>query len=409
MLARILEDAGKKFLAEAGLKVPESKTITAPDEITKALDELGEEVVLKALVPVGKRKKAGAIKFPSSREEAQEMISELFAMEVREFPVNKVLIEEKVAIEEEYYISITYDKKSQLPVVITSSAGGIDVEEMSREHPDKIKKYQIDPFIGLPDYKARELWAELGFSGKLLRQLGQITSRVYQVFTDYDCTTLEINPLVLTADQQILPADCVMATDDLAIFRQPELEEFVQVGSERLWRPLTELEKEIVAVNEAEPYRGTARYIELEGGEIGFMCGGGGGSLVMFDSLMRLGERPANYTEFGGNPTATKVYGLAKGIMKKPGVKGLLVCCNITNNTQVDKVAEGVVKALTELDKDPAEFPIVVRYAGVNDERGKEIFENAGIEYHGEDITMPEAAEMMVEKIRQLNSGGGSE
>ena len=407
-MARILEDIGKKFLAEAGIKVPASVTIESTAELDDALDRLGEDVVLKALVPVGKRRKAGAIKFPADREEARSRAEEIFAMEVREFPVDEILVEEKVAIAEEYYISAAYDKKAQLPVVIASTAGGIDVESMSRQHPDQIKKYHVDPYIGLPDYKARELWAELGITGGLLRNLGQLTSRVYHVFDKYDCTTLEINPLVVDEEGELLPADCVMASDDLAIFRQPELEEFVQVGSERLWRPLTDLEKEIVAVNEADPYRGTARYIELEGGEIGFMCGGGGGSLVMFDSLMSLGERPANYTEFGGNPSAEKVYGLAKGIMSKPGVRGLLVCCNITNNTQVDKVAEGVVRALEELDKDPEEFPIVVRYAGVNDERGQEIFESAGIEYHGEDITMPEAARMMVEKIRDKNSAGRS-
>ncbi len=407
-MARILEDIGKKFLAEAGIKVPASVTIESTAELDDALDWLGEDVVLKALVPVGKRRKAGAIKFPADREEARSRAEEIFAMEVREFPVDEILVEEKVAIAEEYYISAAYDKKAQLPVVIASTAGGIDVESMSRQHPDQIKKYHVDPYIGLPDYKARELWAELGITGGLLRNLGQLTSRVYHVFDKYDCTTLEINPLVVDEEGELLPADCVMASDDLAIFRQPELEEFVQVGSERLWRPLTDLEKEIVAVNEADPYRGTARYIELEGGEIGFMCGGGGGSLVMFDSLMSLGERPANYTEFGGNPSAEKVYGLAKGIMSKPGVRGLLVCCNITNNTQVDKVAEGVVRALKELDKDPEEFPIVVRYAGVNDERGQEIFESAGIEYHGEDITMPEAARMMVEEIRDKNSAGRS-
>ena len=407
-MARILEDVGKRFLAEAGIKVPESVTIENASDLDEALDQLEGEVVLKALVPVGKRGKAGAIKFPADREEARSQAEEIFAMEVREFPVEKILVEEKVAINEEYYISAAYDKKAQLPVVVASTAGGIDVESMSRQHPEQIKKYHVDPFIGLPDYKARELWAELGITGGLLRKLGQITSRVYHVFDKYDCTTLEINPLVIDEEEELLPADCVMATDDLAIFRQPELEEFVQVGSERLWRPLTELEKEIVEVNEADPYRGTARYIELEGGKIGFMCGGGGGSLVMFDSLMRLGERPANYTEFGGNPSAEKVYGLARGIMSKPGVRGLLVCCNITNNTQVDKVAEGVVRALKELDKDPEVFPIVVRYAGVNDERGQEIFESAGIEYHGEDITMPEAARMMVEKIRDKNSAGRS-
>ena len=172
-MARILEDVGKRFLAEAGIKVPESVTIENASDLDEALDQLEGEVVLKALVPVGKRGKAGAIKFPADREEARSQAEEIFAMEVREFPVEKILVEEKVAINEEYYISAAYDKKAQLPVVVASTAGGIDVESMSRQHPEQIKKYHVDPFIGLPDYKARELWAELGITGGLLRKLGQ--------------------------------------------------------------------------------------------------------------------------------------------------------------------------------------------------------------------------------------------
>jgi succinyl-CoA synthetase beta subunit/citryl-CoA synthetase large subunit len=161
----------------------------------------------------------------------------------------------------------------------------------------------------------------------------------------------------------------------------------------------------VVEVNEADPYRGTARYTEIDGGDIGFACGGGGGSLMMFDALLSFGGKPANYTEFGGNPPEDKVYGLVTAILAKPGVRGLVVCGNITNNTQVDVVSKGIVRAIKDKGIDPGKFPVVVRYAGVNDAVGREIFTTAGIEYYGDDVTMNMAARKMVEKMKQAYGG----
>ncbi|SDM11572.1 ATP-grasp domain-containing protein [Halarsenatibacter silvermanii] len=408
-MARVLEHLGKEFIEKKGFPIPNSGVAESPQEAEEIHRKLDDDVVIKALVPAGKRKKAGAIKFPEDPQETRSAAREILGMTVQEFPVEKVLIEERLEIKSELYLSIIYDKENRQPLVIASTEGGIDVEEMSSKYPERIKKAGVHPFRGLPDYRARELWSELGFSGELLRKLTHITVRLFEAFYEYDCTTLEINPLVVTEKEEVVGADCVMAADDLAMFRQKELSERVQVGSERIWRPLTELEKRVVEVNERDPYRGTARYIELEEGEVGFMCGGGGGSLVMFDTLINLGLSPSNYTEFGGNPPVRKVRGLAKAILSKDSVEGLLVCCNITNNTQVDNVAQGVKEALEEKELDPAEFPVMVRFAGVNDERGKEIFESAGIEYHGEDITMPRAGRLMKEKLEEFNRQEGEQ
>lgn len=399
-MARVLENISKSIIKEEGIPTPEFSVAKSPEEVKEQAAEFHNGIVLKALVPVGKRGKAGAIKFPTSADEAAKAAQELFGMVVKHFPVEEVLVEEKLDINKELYLSITIDKKEQLPVVIASTVGGIDIEELSNKHPDKICKVHVDPIIGLPDYKCREIWVDLGISGRLLRGLAAVMGRLYKVFVKYDCTILEINPLVLTGENETKAAACVMGVDDASIFRQKRLAQQVQMGSERTWRPMTDLEKQMVEVNEADPYRGTARYTEMEGGEVGFMCGGGGGSLLLFDTLVKLGAQPANYSEFGGNPTAEKVYGLAKGIMSKPGVKGLFVCGNITNNTQVDNVATGIVKAVTKMGKDPQKYPILVRFAGVNDEVGRKILEEAGIEYHGEDVTMSEAARLMVEKMK---------
>ena len=236
--------------------------------------------------------------------------------------------------------------------------------------------------------------------GKLIEKLGNLTCQLYDFFTKYDAYLLELNPLAITVNNEIKIVGTLLGIDDAAISRQKKLINFIQIGSERYWRALTEREKEAILVNEADPYRGTARYTEMPGGDIGFMCGGGGASLLLFDALVAAGGKPANYSEFGGNPTSEKVYGLCKIILSKPGVKGLFVAQNITNNTQVDLVAEGVIKAIKELKIDPNKFPIVVREAGVNEKRARELFTQENIEYYSDEITLVEAAKIMVNKMK---------
>ncbi|GAB6174040.1 ADP-forming succinate--CoA ligase subunit beta [Paradesulfitobacterium aromaticivorans] len=406
-MGKILENFSKQVIAEYGVSVPKSAVAHTPEEAREKGEKLGFPVVLKALVPVGKRGKAGAIKFAPNGEEAESLTRELLGMTVRHFPVEKVLVEEKIAIAQEWYLSITVDKGKQAPVIIASLEGGVDVEELSREKPEKVCTRHVDPLFGLAEYEAKEIWAGLGLSGKPLTLATQALVRLYRIFNEKDATLLEINPLVLTESGEVMAAASVMSVDDSAMYRHPELSNMVQLGSERAWRPLTELEKEMVEVNEADPYRGTARYTEMDGGNIGFLCGGGGGSLLSFDAIVSFGGKPANYSEVGGNPPERKVYGITKGILSKPGVKGLFVAHNITNNTQVDIMAKGVVQALTDLGKDPATFPVVVREAGVNDEVAREIFTAAGIEYYGDDATITEAAKRIVARVQAFEAGEG--
>ncbi|WP_144475719.1 ATP-grasp domain-containing protein [Cytobacillus oceanisediminis] len=399
-MGRMLEDASKSILKESGIPVPGHSVVSNSKEITE--QHLKKPCVLKALVPVGKRGKAGAIKFAETVEEAQRKVNEILQMTVRNFPVEKVLIEEKVDIDEEWYVSITIDPQKQMPIIIATTEGGVEVEDLVKNAPEKVVIYHVEPFAELQPFQSKEIWSKLGVTGKPLLKATSILCKLYQVFLKYDCYILEINPLVLTKDENVVAAASVMGIDDSALYRQPELNGKVESGSERSWRPLTELEKEMVKVNDAD-YRGTARYTEMDGGEIGFMCGGGGGSLLSFDALVQLGAAPANYTETGGNPPEDKVAGLTKGILSKKGVKGLFVAHNITNNTQIDIMARGIVKALHEMGIDPQTFPIVVREAGVNDEEGKRIFQEAGITYFGEDLTIEEAAAEMIKKMKGVS------
>ncbi len=403
-MGKILEHHSKQLIAQAGVPTPQNWVAESAEQTEEIVRQYGGPVVLKALVPVGKRGKAGAIKFADTAEEAKSHAEELLGMTVRQFPVEKLLIEEKVDIGKELYVSVAIDKNNQTPVIIATTEGGIEVEQLVAEYPEKVVIEHIDPLLGLADYKAKEIWSRLGLNGKQLLEAGEILSKLYKVFMQHDCYLLEINPLVITKQGPLVAAASVMAVDDAAMYRQKGLAGMVELGSERTWRPLTELEKQMIAVNDAD-YRGTARYTEMDGGEIGFMCGGGGGSLLSFDALVDLGGRPANYTETGGNPSEEKVYGLTKGIVSKPGVKGLFVAHNITNNTQIDVMARGLVRALAELQINPKTFPVVVREAGVNDAVGKRIFIEAGVEYYGEDVTICEAAGIMMERMRSAYPG----
>ena len=398
-MGRLLENHSKQLLAENGVPVPRFFAAASEAEAMEKAGALGGEVVLKALVPVGKRGKAGAIKFAAGAKASGEAARQLFGAVVRHYPVEQVLVEEKLAIAQELYVSITLDKPARKVAILASSAGGIDVEEISARYPEKMRVLRVDPFRGLADFQAKELCADLGLGGAVLRQTTDILVKLYRVFTKFDCTVLEINPLAVTKDGKVVAAAALMAVDDSAMFRHPELSQYVQIGSDRAWRPMTELEKEVVQVNEADPYRGTARYTEMDDGDIGFMCGGGGGSLMMFDSLLSYGAKPANYTEFGGNPPERKVFGLVKAILSKPGVKGLILSANISNNTQVDIVAQGVVRAIKDKGIDPRKFPVLVRFAGVNDTLARSIFAEAGVEYYGEEVTMSMAAKKMTDKM----------
>jgi succinyl-CoA synthetase beta subunit/citryl-CoA synthetase large subunit len=405
-LGKVLEHHSKQLIGEQGVPVPRHWVVTAGEAAESVFREhfQGKGAVLKALVPVGKRGKAGAVKFAFSAEEAKAAAKELLSMTVRHFPVEQVLMEERIDIQEEWYVSITIDKNKQLPVIIASTDGGVEVEDLVRDKPDQVSMMYVDPFRGLQPYQSKQMWSGLGLSGSVLNQATGILCKLYAMFIQYDAYILEINPLVLTKDGKVMAAASVLGIDDAAMYRHPELNGKVEAGTERSWRPLTELEKQMMAVNDAD-YRGTARYTEMDGGDIGFMCGGGGGSLLSFDALVKYGGRPANYSETGGNPSEEKVHALTKGILSKPGVKGLFVAHNITNNTQIDVMARGIVKAVKELRIDPAVFPIVVREAGVNDAEGKRIFEAIGITYFGDEVTIEQAAQKMMERMKEVYHG----
>jgi succinyl-CoA synthetase beta subunit len=407
-MGRVLEHHAKALIRRAGIGVPRGEAASTPEEAGGIAGRIGGPVVVKALVLAGKRGKAGAVRLADTPDDAREAAATLLDSEVGGYRVHQVLVEERISIRRELYLSLTIDREEACTRLLASALGGIEIEEIVRDNPSALLSLAIPPSAGLPEFGARQIWRAAGISGRLLPRLGALTSRLYQVFCDLDAYLLEINPLAETESGELVALGAVLAVDDAALFRHPELDGQVQIASEKVWRPLTALEERVNTINAAEPYRGSARYLELDGGDIGFLCGGGGASLVLFDSLVRAGGQPANYAEFGGNPTETKVAGLARVVLEKPGVRGLFVAHNITNNTQVDVVARGVVQALRGAGVSASDFPVVAREIGLHDVEGRTIFEAAGIRYFGAESTLSDAARGMVAAMRSRYEGVSS-
>lgn len=395
-MARMLEHHAKTILQRAGVPVPEGYRAISADQAASIAEGMGRPTVVKALVPVGKRGEAGAVQFAEDSRAALDAASDLIGRYVGAYMIDTVLIEERAEVSSELYLSILVDRDARRPRIVLSASGGVSIEEIARTRPDAIVSEVLSFSRGLPEYLARDLWARAGLTGPIIPTLGRLTHQLWNVFAENDLRLIEINPLFRTPEDDVVAGDAVLSVDDSALGRNPEMARLVVPGSDQAWRPMTEREAEAQRVHNEEPYRGSARYLELDGGDIGFLCGGGGASLLLFDNLVRAGGQPANYAEIGGNPTERKVAGMTRIVLSKPGVRGLFVAHNITNNTQIDVIARGVVEGLRQSGYDPATFPVVAREAGLHDEEGRQIFQDAGIRYFGEETTLSQAAREMV-------------
>jgi succinyl-CoA synthetase beta subunit len=404
-MARILEHQAKQLFREAGIAVPDGHMAVSPDEAAMFAEGIGNPVVVKALVPVGKRGMVGGVRFADDSQAARDCARDLIGQYVGHYLVDRVLVEQRIDYSRELYISILNDRDAHTPRLIISTTGGVDIETSARAHPETMVSEPLSFAQGIPEYYARSLWSDAGITGPVLPRLGMLTNILWNLYLRLDARMIEINPLFVTTNGRLIAGDAVISVDPNAMFRHPELSRLIVPGSESAWRPMTELEARADAVHQAESYRGSARYLELEGGDIGFLCGGGGASLLLFDNLVAAGGQPANYAEIGGNPTEAKVAGMTSIVVSKPGVRALFVAHNITNNTQVDVIARGVVEGLHRAGKRPPEFPVLAREAGLHDEEGQEIFTAAGITYLGEETTLSRAA---VEMVSLLNCRGGS-
>jgi succinyl-CoA synthetase beta subunit len=372
-MARLYEYQGKQILKEAKVAIPRGEVATTPEEAATIAAKLGKPVVVKAQIWAGGRGKAGGIKFADNAAEAQAVAGSLLGAEIKSLKVEKVLVEEKLDIETEYYVGVIIDPsmKARCPVVMFSTEGGMDIESVA---PEKIAQMNVDVLRGFKLYDALNLAVQLKVPTRFLPGIAQAIAGLYQTVKNYNCRIAEINPLVLTKDGKLIAGDCRIAIDDASVFRHPEFG--IEVAREAPTPP-TELDKIAWGIEEGD-LRGTA-YIaqmvqEIKGPNyVGYHGLGGGGAILGVDALTREGLKIANYADTSGNPPASKVYRAAKVIFSQPGIEAYFLGGFMYANQEQWHHAHGVVKALREeMPKRPG-FPCVLLLCGNREEESLKI------------------------------------
>jgi succinyl-CoA synthetase beta subunit len=407
-MARLHEYQGKELLAQHKIPTPRGRAAATPDEARAIAEEIGGPVMVKMQAWVTGRAGMGGIQKANDPEEAAAAAREMLGRRVKNFTVDRVLVEEQVQIEREYYAGIIVDDVSQSPVMIFSSVGGTGIEEIAVEHPDKVAKTTIDIVRGLQDYQARDLARRAGIKGRLLNKLAGTLVQLWQTARDVEARAAEINPLVLTADNTLLAADCRITVDDYAVFRHKELG--IEIARE-MDRPPTDLERIAYAV-EANDYRGTFFFLQLtedfvKGDKVvGFHGAGGGGSMMSMDAVLSRGYKLANFVDTSGNPPASKVYRAAKIILSQPGLDGYFGSGSGVASQEQFHSARGLVKAFLE---EPLSVPAVVRLGGNAEDQAVEILErvnnliSAPVEGYKKDDSPDYCAERLDTLIRDYS------
>ncbi|MFT4893076.1 MAG: citryl-CoA synthetase large subunit [Candidatus Nanohaloarchaea archaeon] len=369
---KLYEYEAKNLLQGKGVKVPEND---------------GERYAVKAQVLTNDRAEHGGIEFAETREEAEEIAEEMKEREVQGHEVDKVLIEERIDLDHEFYIAFLYDTDTRRPVMLFSTEGGSGVENR------QISKMVLDEGSEIDDFSSF-----LENEGVEDNGLSKVAERLYRAFLEEDMRLLEINPMVKSAEDFIV-VDAMIELEDDASFRH----EWSYPERSVMARDKTEREKRAEKIDE-DDHRGVAgKYTELEG-DIGMMLAGGGASLTNMDALIEYGGEPANYTEYGGNPPTEKVYKLSKVIMSKPGLKGLWHVGGTANNTDIYRTMKGFCQALEEEKPD---YPIVVRRDGPNADKAFELLRETrdkldlNMKLYRNDTPMTKTAEVLMEMVEK--------
>lgn len=355
---KLQEHQSKRIFAQYGVPVPEGAVATTPQEAQQIAERLGKPVVVKAQVLVGGRGKAGGIKLAETPDEAEAVAAQILAMDIKGLPVGSVLVEEASDIASEIYLGMVVDRAAKRAVMMASSEGGIEIEEVARKTPEKIVKVSIDPFLGLQTYQVREVAYGIGLDDDLMRGFLKVAGGLYTAFTKSDASLAEINPLVVTADRTLLAVDAKMILDDNALFRHPDLAE------------MRDVQEETPAEREARGYG--ISYVQLDG-SIGCMVNGAGLAMATMDLTKLYGGAPANFLDIGGGAKADKVAAALRLILSDENVQAVLF--NIFGGiTRCDEVARGILTALEEVKTD---VPMVARLVGTNEEEGRAILAEA--------------------------------
>lgn len=386
---KIHEYQAKEIFRKYNIPVPKGVVVHSKEDATKAAEELGEfPLVVKAQVHAGGRGKAGGVRLVKSMDEFKDAVSSMLGMVLVTHQtgpqgkvVRKLLIEQGLNIEKEYYVAVVMDRSSEKIVLMLSEAGGMDIEEVAEKSPEKIIKVFVDPLIGINAYHLRQAAFGLGLDKDLQKSLMGILKGLYSIFVDLDCSLVEINPLVLTKERQLIALDAKINFDDNALFRHKEILE------------LRDIEEEDPLEVEASKYG--LNYIKLDG-NVGNIVNGAGLAMATMDLIKRAGAEPANFLDVGGGASAEMVENGFKILLSDKNVKAIFI--NIFGGIlRCDVLAEGVVAAAKKVG---VHVPVVVRMEGTNAEKGREILLSSGLDLRTAK-NLKEAAQMIAQIVKE--------
>ncbi|GAB4158696.1 MAG: ADP-forming succinate--CoA ligase subunit beta [Roseiflexaceae bacterium] len=376
---KLHEYQARDVLARYGIPVTGGGVATTAAEARAIAEQIGGRVVVKAQVFVGGRGKAGGVKLADTPEQTEEVASKIIGMNIKGLTVEKVLVAEAITYEREIYLGVIMDRATKQLVIMASSEGGVEIEEVARTNPDAIIKVAAHPTLGLLDYQAREIAFRIGLKeGKQVRQFAQIATALYKAYMETDATLAEINPLVIKADGALQALDSKIVLDESALFRHPDLEAMRDASDE----PEAEQRAREAGIT----------FIKLDG-DIGCMVNGAGLAMATMDVVKLYGGEPANFLDIGGGAGKDKVKAALQIILADPNVKAVMF--NIFGGiTRVDEVARGIIAALEEVKTD---VPMVARLVGTNEEAGRKLLAESSLIPAA---TLAEAAQKAVEAAR---------
>ena len=380
---KLHEYQAKEIFSEAGIPVPDSTLATTTDEVVEHVESIGFPAAVKAQVHVGGRGKAGGIEIVETVEEAREAADRILGMDLKGYTVERVLVEAAVDFVNELYVGITMDRSEGKPVLMVSTEGGVDIEEVAEETPDAISRVHLDPVAGIRPYQARKAVYEAGVPDDVALDVASLASTLYDLFDERDASEIEVNPVMITSDRDVVAADAVMNIDDDALFRQEELAEMEEDSYQ----------------NDLERKAGEYGfdYVRLDG-NVGIIGNGAGLVMTTLDLVDYFGGDPANFLDIGGGAKADRVANALDMVFSDENVDSVVF--NIFGGiTRGDEVAEGINTALEQFDEIPKD--VVVRLAGTNAEEGMEILNTDLVQVEG---TLEDAVERAVENAQEVEA-----
>jgi succinyl-CoA synthetase beta subunit len=374
----LLEYQGKQLFARHGVPVPPGAPASTVGEAVAAAEEIGYPCVIKAQVLIGGRGKAGGIKVAQDRDEVEVHARAILGMDIRGFTVHEVWVEAASDIAAEYYASIVFDRAAKKPLVMLSTQGGMDIEEVAERDPEAIAKLHVDPLLGFQDFHARRLAFEAGVDADVIRPVGALLTKLYDAFVGEEAMLVEVNPMIVTGDRSVAALDAKVTLDDNALFRHAANAELRDVSGED---PQERMARE----------RGLT-YVKLDG-NVGILGNGAGLVMSTLDVVAQAGGAPANFLDAGGGAKAEEITSAVEVILSNENVSAVLF--NIFGGiTRCDEVAKGLIEAFAQIEPT---VPFVVRLDGTNDKEGRALLAEADLPNVHTEATMLGAAHKVVE------------